>query len=152
MNITINIPELSELAAAINNLASAVSSSSVGSTETAPSAPKQSRKAVSAGAAEKPAAAADAAEAKDPAPELKPAPAKVDAGTGEPLPEKPAEASEPVTLSLDDIKKKAIALTQLEGGKARLAGFFAKYEATKFSEVSQENLPNLAADLIEAGV
>lgn len=139
MNITIEIPQLDGLTAAINNLASAYSGSP------SASAPAKTTKAK---AEPKPdASSAEGASSGGSAPVTD---KSIDAGTGKSDPVDPPV--ETLQLTPAGIKTMLAKLTQMPEGMAKASELLEKYGAKKFSDVPTDKLADFAQDLIAAGV
>ena len=85
--------------------------------------------------------AADIAQAE---PEPEGARQIVDAGTGQPVAQTPAE----VTLTMDEVRANATRLAQADSGQ--LKAILGEFGAAKLSEVVHDNLPDFAARVLAA--
>lgn len=122
MNITINIPGLDALAAAINNLASAYG----GGGSQPPAEKTRSMK--------RPESAPDALSVEEDVDEVH------------------SVEDKPIALTPDDVKKMAAKLTMMDGGNDKLKALFEQFGAKKFSEVPTDKLGEFAQALVKAGV
>ena len=153
MNITIDIPGMSELAAAINNLAAAYGTGLTASAEGNSETPKprgRPRKATdtpTADAGGTPSGSDTGSAASGGTDE----PQKVvDAGTGQTVVIDPKEVQSPSDLTDErkaEIKGKAARLTQIDGGNAMLTEMLGKYGAPSFGKVPADKLLSLEADI-----